>query len=88
MWFTSETDPEIRSFTVIALMTSTWHKMILLKAIKIKFLNNATHYIFEGPNICFYCVGHFIYIAISFCESAILLFPKSIIGDIEENLRK
>ena len=32
--FTSKTDPEIRSLTMIARMPSTWQNMILLKAIK------------------------------------------------------
>ena len=35
----------------------------------------------------FTLLGTFIYIATSFCEAALLLFPKSIIDDIEDNLR-
>ena len=37
----------------------------------------------------FTVIGTFIYIAASFCEAALalLLFPKSIINDIEEDLR-
>ena len=35
----------------------------------------------------FTVLGTFVYIASSFCEAALLLFPKSIIDDIAENLR-
>ena len=68
-------------------MPSAWHNMILLNAIRLNF-NNAIHNIYEGANkYAFTVLGTFIYIATSFCEAALLLFPKSIIDGIEENLR-
>ena len=61
--------------------------MILLKAIKIKFLNNAIHKVYEGPNNAFTILGTFIYNTTYSCEAALLLFTNSTIDDIEENIR-
>ena len=35
----------------------------------------------------FTVLGTFIYIATSFCDAALLLFPKSIVDHVEENFR-
>ena len=75
-------------------MLAAWLNMILLKAMKIKFLNNALHKIYRGKIDAFTMLATFIYITPSFCEAALLLlFPKSTIfhissiDDIEGNIR-
>ena len=41
----------------------------------------------ELEKYAFTVLGTFVYITTSYCEAGLLLFPKSIIDDIEENLR-